>query len=107
MYAHQGKYMKANRLSELSHGGFLTPQDVLHRVQKLAQCSSMLTYCIRSPEWGEKEVEGLHDRVKDYVSLSTECIPWCVIGLGYESEIVDKTVADTARREEVRKQSLN
>lgn len=64
--------MKANRLSDLSHGGFLTQVDVLTRLRKVVQSSSMLTYAIRSPEWGEKEVEGLHDRVKDYVSSSID-----------------------------------
>ncbi|CAM9129611.1 unnamed protein product [Sphacelaria rigidula] len=67
-------YMKANRLSNLGHGGFLTPLDVLTRLRKLVQCSSMLTYTIRSPEWGEKEFQGLHDRVKDYMLVAVEVI---------------------------------
>lgn len=60
--------MKATRLSELRHGGSLTNTEVLARLQKLVQCSSMLTDAIRSPGWGEDEIAGLHDRVKDWVS---------------------------------------
>ena len=60
--------MKATRLSELKHGGSLTNADVLARLQKLVQCSSMLTDAIRSPGWGEDEIAGLHDRVKDWVT---------------------------------------
>lgn len=62
--------LKPNRLSELRHDDLFPRSDVLARLRKLVESSSALTYAIRGPYWGDKEISGLVLRVKDWVSYS-------------------------------------
>lgn len=68
----QEDWFKPTRLKELTHDGVVTLTQVLNRQHVLVQASSALSFAIRSPFWRDGEIDGLEDRVKDWMRHNVE-----------------------------------